>query len=156
MRLSSPTTEEEEHREKEEDEDEDEEDKVDKVDKEEEDKEEDERGSSKVTVRLSSPTTGSISSSATTQALMKACTYVPVPASIRLTLEHPRHPLWMECPFIWTLTSRGCLVELYCQAMALKLGFKYLPSLLLMETCLVNEVRKKVLRKTWVERILNL
>ena len=121
VRLSSPTTEEEEHREKEEDEDEDEED---KVDKEEEDKEEDERGSSKVTVRLSSPTTGSISSSATTQALMKACTctYEPVPASIRLTLEHPRHPLWMECPFIWTLTSRGCLVELYCQAMELNLA----------------------------------
>ena len=152
VRLSSPTTEEEEHREKEEDEDEDEEDKVDKVDKEEEDKEEDERGSSKVTVRLSSPTTGSISSSATTQALMKACTctYEPVPASIRLTLEHPRHPLWMECPFIWTLTSRlqrvpcGTILSSY----GIKLGFKCLPSLLLMVTCLLNEVRQKVLRKT--------
>ena len=85
-RLSSPTTEEEEDKEDEEDEDEDEDDKEEEdkedEDKEEDEEDEDERGSSEVTVRLSSPTTGSISSSATTQALMKACTlYLFLPAS---------------------------------------------------------------------------
>ena len=131
VRLSSPTTEEEEDKEDKDKEDE---------NKEEDEEDEDERGSSEVTVHLSSPTTGSISSSATTQVLMKACTCEPVPASIRLTLEHPRHPLWMECPFIWTLTSRlqrvpcGTILSSY----GIKLGFKCLPSLLLMVTCVVK------------------